>query len=539
MERTKDECTAEKSRPSTEFDEEVPSVSSNLYLDQVGEVVLNLNSDGLSWKLVETMDNDMDGSTCFGINLTSKTESEIKFSDVYAVEFISWGLIREANIPNAGGCILGCDSEVTVTKKAGHAFDVMSSITDEELNSYDGVVAVGGDGFFNEILNGLLSSRHKVPYPPAPTDFVHLSGKNGTVFVHDANGNAPATSFQNDHQDTFLDSSGATISGLPTCRNKSGSCNTESADQAPTFTFPNEHFRLGIIPAGSTDAIAVCTTGARDPVTSALQIILGKRVCLDIAQVVRWRTTTSSKDAPYIRYAASFAGYGFFGDVIKESEDYRWMGPKRYDYAGAKVFLKHRSYEAEIRFLEAKAENENQTNKKDLQGSEKQSLWNPQKKSRRLVCSVNCSVCSECLKPIQAPSKDPIITGYTSSEEVKWLQCKGRFLSVGAAVISCRNERAPDGLVADAHLADGFLHLVLIKECPRALFLWHLTQVARKGGDPLNFEFVEHHKTRAFTFTSFGDTSVWNLDGELFEAHQLSVQVIQGLISLFASGPEV
>lgn len=34
--------------------------------------------------------------------------------------------------------------------------------------------------------------------------------------------------------------------------------------------------------------------------------------------------------------------YGFYGDVIKGSEGYRWMGPKRYDYAGTMAFLKHR-----------------------------------------------------------------------------------------------------------------------------------------------------------------------------------------------------
>lgn len=46
-------------------------------------------------------------------------------------------------------------------------------------------------------------------------------------------------------------------------------------------------------------------------------------------------------------------------------------------------------------------------------------------------------------------------------------------------------------------------------------------------------------QTTAFTFTSFGSESVWNLDGELFQAHQLSAQVFRGLVSLFASGPEV
>lgn len=32
---------------------------------------------------------------------------------------------------------------------------------------------------------------------------------------------------------------------------------------------------IGIIPAGSTDAVAFCTTGNNDPVTSALHVILG------------------------------------------------------------------------------------------------------------------------------------------------------------------------------------------------------------------------------------------------------------------------
>ena len=54
------------------------------------------------------------------------------------------------------------------------------------------------------------------------------------------------------------------------------------------------------------------TTGMRDPVTSALHIVLGKSMSLDIAQVVRWKTSPSSMDLPYVRYAASFAGYAIF-----------------------------------------------------------------------------------------------------------------------------------------------------------------------------------------------------------------------------------
>lgn len=31
--------------------------------------------------------------------------------------------------------------------------------------------------------------------------------------------------------------------------------------------------------------------------------------------------------------------YGYFGDIIRESEDLRWIGPKRYDFAGIKRFM--------------------------------------------------------------------------------------------------------------------------------------------------------------------------------------------------------
>jgi ceramide kinase len=36
----------------------------------------------------------------------------------------------------------------------------------------------GGDGFFNEVLNGILLSRHKAPYPPTPPDFVHSTSND-------------------------------------------------------------------------------------------------------------------------------------------------------------------------------------------------------------------------------------------------------------------------------------------------------------------------------------------------------------------------
>ncbi|EOY22804.1 Diacylglycerol kinase family protein isoform 1 [Theobroma cacao] len=614
--------SGDKSQREAEVEGEASSLSSNVLLNHTGEVTLTLNSDGLSWEALDSSDNC--GSTCLGIEfvpkITTKTTTELQFSDIYAVELIHGGMIQESISTSARECFFGTDShdsemnhfivhsfqksmsqpclwvlavytfghkdlqtcqmwmnkindslnkefgrpknllvfvhpmsgkanglrtwetvapifsrakintKVVVTQRAGHAFDVMTSTTNEELNSYDGAVAVGGDGFFNEILNGYLRSRHKAPFPPAPSDFLDALGNDGSSLVHDPAGAGSGT--HNEESYPLLPSLAHNELGFSHLGTNNSS---RSIDQEIEYPLPNQRFRFGIIPAGSTDAIVICTTGARDPITSALHIVLGKRVCLDVAQVVRWKTTSSSKVEPCVRYAASFAGYGFYGDVIAESEKYRWMGPKRYDYAGTKVFLKHRSYEAEVAYLEVESDKNNSIPDASRMFDKVRSL--KRKKSERIICRVNCNVCNT--KPVYSSARSSPATPYMRPQETRWLKSKGQFLSVGAAIMSNRNERAPDGLVADAHLSDGFLHLLLIKDCPHALYLWHLTQLARKGGNPLNFDFVEHHKTPAFTFTSFGKESVWNLDGELFEAHKLSAQVFRGLVCLFASGPEV
>lgn len=598
------------SPPNPDFsDADEPSVSScNFLLGRIGEVVLTHTSDELSWKLVDSLNNEEDKLSCLGFKLVSNTNMEVDIADVYAVNFIGWGLVHESALTSLERSFLDCSSEmyrftlhvvhksktqpslwtpsvytfghknleicmswvnqinshlyveamrpksllvfvhpksgkghgckvwetvtplfsqakvktkVIVTERAGHAKDMMSSITNRELSLYDGVLAVGGDGFFNEILNGLLLSRHKAPYPPAPSDIMHPAGSECNVSIQNDNRTSAEHCDHNEDGSPLL--SGCEHVGLE-------SPNCEKDTDSP---FPNEMFRFGIIPAGSTDAIVICTTGARDPVTSALHIILGKRVHLDIAQVVRWKKTNSTNEEPYVHYAASFAGYGFYGDVITESEKYRWMGPKRYDYAGTKVFLQHRSYEAEVSYLEVEPKEASLIPEADPEVHNRR-FWCRPKKPERETCRANCVICNS--------KSNYTITGSSSlaqnSKGLKWSRSKGRFLSVGAAVISCRNEKAPDGLVADAHLSDGFLHLILIKDCPHPFYLWHLIQLARKGGDPLGFKFVEHHKTTAFTFTSFGKEGVWNVDGEPFVAQKLSAQVFRGLVSLFATGPQ-
>ncbi|XP_062222557.1 ceramide kinase isoform X2 [Phragmites australis] len=437
-------------------------------------------------------------------------------------------------------------TKVIVTERAGHAYDTLALLSDKELKTFDGVVAVGGDGLFNEILNGILSSRFKASYPPTPEGFGYFgstencegqtrNGINDMPTPNYLNVTFPGNSNTCDDHEPLLSTSQPTGLEMPSLNCSKEPCN---GDQDHLVSFPNDWFRLGIIPSGSTDAIVLSTTGERDPVTSALLIILGRRISLDIAQVVRWKSRPTDEVIPTVRYAASFAGYGFYGEVIRESENYRWMGPARYDFSGTMVFLKHRSYEAKVAFLQTQNTHSLTTSAEDVVTGA-QPVQSRQKRPHKIICRTNCLICKETSTFGQYLEDEIPGSSRTIYENSKWVWSKGRFLSVGAAVISCRNERAPDGLVADAHLSDGFLHLLLVRDCPLPLYLWHLTQFTKKGSDPLSFKFVEHNKTPAFTFISSHDESVWNLDGEIFQACEVSVQACRGLVNLFASGPEV
>ncbi|XP_034018975.1 ceramide kinase isoform X2 [Thalassophryne amazonica] len=111
-------------------------------------------------------------------------------------------------------------ADVIVTEYANHARDHLK--TEANLAKYDGVVCVGGDGMFSEILHGLV------------------------------------TRTQTDH-------------GVDQ--------NQPDADLVPCL------LRVGIIPAGSTDCICFATVGTNDPVTSALHIIVGDSQPVDTCSV--------------------------------------------------------------------------------------------------------------------------------------------------------------------------------------------------------------------------------------------------------------
>lgn len=103
--------------------------------------------------------------------------------------------------------------------------------------------------------------------------------------------------------------------------------NTQNPDHIPKPQIP-----IGVIPGGSTDTVSYCLHGTTDVQTSVIHIVLGLTGGLDLSSV--------RNDSGLLKFYASILSYGYLGDVSLESEKYRWMGPKRYDYVGMLMNVK-------------------------------------------------------------------------------------------------------------------------------------------------------------------------------------------------------
>lgn len=103
--------------------------------------------------------------------------------------------------------------------------------------------------------------------------------------------------------------------------------------------------RLGVIPAGSTDAVACGVLGTRESRTAAACVALGRFALLDAVRL-------ASADGAVTR-SLSFAGLGLFADTVESSEGLRWLGKARLNLAGAMCFFRGRSYAARVRYRRA------------------------------------------------------------------------------------------------------------------------------------------------------------------------------------------
>ncbi|KAL1471997.1 hypothetical protein MTO96_023307 [Rhipicephalus appendiculatus] len=328
-----------------------------------------------------------------------------------------------------------------------------------DLSLFDGVVCVGGDGMVNEIVNGVLLRAQR----------------DAGVDANDPN----------------------------------------SRLQPSTI-------KIGVIPAGSTDALVCTTTGENSPVTSALLIAMGAEIGVDVASI--------HSGERLVRYSSGFLSYGFFGDNIKASEKFRWMGPLRYNWTGWQTFLKHHVYEGELKLL--------------VQPETTDANYDPAGTDR---CRAGCEVCHT------PPGDIPLQILNTSDGNLEnkpyWLGIQGHFLSVSCALMANRCARSTAGVAPTAHLGNGLMDVVLVSQCSRRNFLRFLVALANSETcSPFKFPFVHCFRTSCFEFVpktpdssdegTVKHTGSWQCDGELLTDASLLVRSHRQLLKLYAHGIE-
>lgn len=107
------------------------------------------------------------------------------------------------------------------------------------------------------------------------------------------------------------------------------------------------------------------------------------------------------------------------------------------------------------------------------------------------------------------------------------------------AVTPCRSDKSKGGVIPYAHLADGRLHLVMVKKCSRVQFLRFLVYMSSHGVDDKAFDYVDVKHVTEFTVLPNGKESTWNVDGELVSNCGLRVHACRGLIDVFSRGVDM
>ncbi|CAL1539942.1 unnamed protein product [Lymnaea stagnalis] len=166
---------------------------------------------------------------------------------------------------------------VLTTEKSKHALEIGET---HDFSLYDGIVIVGGDGLYQELLQGYtiqIQKRSGVNYHSSEAEF--------------AKPNIP----------------------------------------------------IGIIPAGTGNGVSGWVNGTIDIETAVLNIIRGENRRAEIF-------TVHSREK-FVCISALVFGYGMFSDMIKRTDELRWMKKARYPYAAAvTLFKKKRVFKCELTY---------------------------------------------------------------------------------------------------------------------------------------------------------------------------------------------
>ncbi|XP_059283257.1 sphingosine kinase 2-like isoform X2 [Lycium ferocissimum] len=277
---------------------------------------------------------------------------------------------------------------------------------------------------------------------------------------------------------------------------------------------------LGVVPAGTGNGMAKSLLDAVGQSCTAsnatLAIIRGHKQSLDVATISQGQNRF---------FSVLMLAWGLIADIDIESEKYRWMGSARIDYYAIQRIFRLRRYNGCIKFVAAPG-------------------YETYGEPANLEGEINGEVKSNFVQHKGYSGPALHIKDFNRKIE-------GPFLSVWLHNVPWGGE---DALAApDARLSDGYLDLVVIKDCPKLTLLSLMTEI-NKGGH-VRSPHVLYFKVKAFVLepgTQLDDPAkegIIDVDGEVlargkgtYKSHhkplmtydKIHIKVDQGLATVFS-----
>ncbi|CAD6184667.1 unnamed protein product [Caenorhabditis auriculariae] len=264
-------------------------------------------------------------------------------------------------------------------------------------------------------------------------------------------------------------------------------------DDPNTAHLATPHLRFGIIGAGSANSIVSTVHETNDYATSAVHIAIGSECNVDVCTVHR--------DSKLIRISANAISYGWLGDVLRDSENYRCLGPIRYQWSALRTTIRNPTYRGTVQFTLSHKE-----------------TVDPRTKMPQ--CIKNCPVCEK-------PGKE-------SDETTQYdYHFHDEFSHVICCVIPTVTPFTPHGLAPYTGIGDGTLDLALIPKVSRFRNMQFMRRLYSSDRTLVCYRVVRwSYQPDA----DQEDPGVWNLDGEILEqpkGEALHFKLHPQLISFF------
>ncbi|KAL3867623.1 hypothetical protein ACJMK2_040504 [Sinanodonta woodiana] len=285
----------------------------------------------------------------------------------------------------------------------------------------------------------------------------------------------------------------------------------------PDASLATSTLPIGIIPAGSGNMLVQHLHGTVDVETAVIKIILGNHLLANVASVHQGISLSS--------YAVLVLELGLCGDMMKDCEKFRWMGPKRYEIVPLGTILKRKAISVEIDFIPEESQK--------IKASDKLHQFTRQMSLPASHCQYG--------KKLQRFQSTP---GFAENREC-WLKETGRVYGVDSYVVTLKKK---DDILVPC-FGDSALHVWMTDTCSLSGHVNQLRLLQQLKPSCWDFKFIRQIRCRgyrvklpsaAFYIDGNGEKKLKkpmyiNCDGEALKVRcpVLDIRIHQKAVSIF------